>query len=145
MRHVIRVSAVLLAWAAAAGCAPTAPADSEPVTDGDSLLEYLADQGYLLVPDGLARPTLAAAASGRYRLEGASTERAEVTVYEFETDAEAAQGLQTLQTEVRPRTDRDLFAGGRLVVLYQSGVRSQSSGGGLRRSLARVLGRADLL
>lgn len=142
---MVRLPVLLLACAVASGCVSTAdPDEAASVTDQESLLNYLAGQGHLLVPNGLVRPALLTNASGLYRLEG-SPERAEVAIYEFETEAEAERGLQTLQVEIRARTDRVLFARGRLVVVYEGGVPLDGGGGGgLRFSLSRVLERSNL-
>lgn len=138
-----RLLALLFVCAAAAGCASTAGPDAGTVDSEDSLLAYLTDRGYLLVPDGLPPSVVPTAVSRRYRLEG-NPQEAEIAVYEFETDADAERGLQTLRTEIRPRSNRELFAGGRLVVLYQ-GSPYENDGAGLQLALSRVLGRSELL
>ena len=129
-----RLALALLA-AAFAGCVTTegAPEDAPRAVDADSLLLYLSDEGFELVPVGLTSIATPPTSGTRYRLAGPTTD-AEVVVYQFREQDDVERGLAALKRGGAIRPVRRIYSRGRLAVSLVGSLPT------LERALRRALG-----
>ncbi|WP_412070433.1 hypothetical protein [Rubrivirga sp. IMCC43871] len=123
-----------------AGCATSGTATDPVDLDGtEALLDYLADQGFIVEPAGLTTSTIPLVTAATYRVTGDASP-AVLEVFEFETEAAAADGLTRLRAEIRPRVSQEVFTRGVLVVYTRAATSRTTRNARLRRALADALG-----